>query len=299
MSPLASDIGGFVAHAFEVACRAELLALKPGNVHVHAPGHGMSVHDFELSAASVAPAMASARLGVGARILTAVTATRAAVGQNTNLGIVLLAAPLASAVHAADGGCLRTALRVVLRGLAIEDTRLAYAAIRLASPGGLGRSERHDVAEQPRVTLLEAMREAAARDRIAFQYANDYVDVFGPGRERLVDLRRRGWSEPWAVTGVYLGFLAAQPDLHIGRKHGPELAEAVRREAAALERRLLDLATPTPLREPLLDLDERLKLGGVNPGTSADLTVATHFADALAAHSTNFIAELRYQRVCP
>ena len=50
-----------------------------------------------------------ARLGasVCARILGAIEATRAAVGQNTNLGIVLLCAPLARAAERGRRGCGR------------------------------------------------------------------------------------------------------------------------------------------------------------------------------------------------
>ncbi len=83
-----------IAEAYLAACRAELAAIKPGNVHVHAAGHRMSVADFEASAALSAPPLTAPGARVGARIEAAVAATRAGVGQNTNLGIVLLCAPL-------------------------------------------------------------------------------------------------------------------------------------------------------------------------------------------------------------
>ena len=88
---------GAVGEAFHDSCLAELDALKPGNVHRFADDTRMSVADFERSAAAAAPVMGRAGLPVGKRILGAVEATRNAVGQNTNLGIILLAAPLASA----------------------------------------------------------------------------------------------------------------------------------------------------------------------------------------------------------
>lgn len=267
--------------AFLAACRAELTALKPGNVHVHAAGHGMSVEDFLNSAEAAAPAIADPGLGVGARVLAAATATRQACGQNTNLGILLLAAPLA--VAAERPGDLVPNLKRVLADLTVEDAVLAYRAIRLAAPGGLGRSPAHDVAADPCVTLLEAMRAAAARDRIARQYAHGFVDVLGLGVPRLVACRAAGWPEPWAVAAVYLAFLARFPDTHIHRKHGQAAAEAVRRRAAALDRRLLAAADPAELHEALLAFDRALKADGLNPGTSADLTVASHFAATLLA----------------
>ena len=86
-----------VAELFRLSCRAELEALKPGNVHIHAEGHGMTVADFLRSADAAAPCIAAAGAPVGTRILRAIEATRTAVGQNTNLGIVLLCAPIAAA----------------------------------------------------------------------------------------------------------------------------------------------------------------------------------------------------------
>ena len=73
-------------------------------------------------------------------MLAAVTATRAAVGQNTNLGILLLCAPLAMAAQA--GGALRPALERVLAQADIADAEQVFRAIVLAAPGGLGDARR-------------------------------------------------------------------------------------------------------------------------------------------------------------
>ncbi|MEM7304951.1 MAG: triphosphoribosyl-dephospho-CoA synthase, partial [Pseudomonadota bacterium] len=80
------------------ACRLELQAIKPGNVGLHANGHGMTVEQFELSASASAPQLFQSNATVGERILHAVQATRESVGDNTNLGIILLIAPLAQAL---------------------------------------------------------------------------------------------------------------------------------------------------------------------------------------------------------
>src|SRR5512143_2025011 len=128
---------GRVAQAFHDSCLAELEALKPGNMHRFADGHRMSVEDFEKSAAAAAPAIGRPRLPVGKRILRAVEATNKAAGQNTNLGIVLLAAPLATAVLDREGGDLKARVGEVLETLTVEDARDAYRAIRMAAPGGL------------------------------------------------------------------------------------------------------------------------------------------------------------------
>ena len=103
---MAKGEGGLVnaiAEAFIAACRDEIEAPKPGNVHVFADGHGMTVTDFLRSAEAAAPALSNPSLPVGARILAAVEATFAAAGMNTNLGIILLCAPLAAAAETGRG----------------------------------------------------------------------------------------------------------------------------------------------------------------------------------------------------
>ncbi len=272
-----------VAEAFRAACRDELESPKPGNVHLFAPGHRMEAQDFLDSAEAAAPAIAADDLGVGARILGGVEATKARVGQNTNLGILLLCAPLAEAVLRFPGAPLCEALERTLAGLTQEDARLAFRAIALAGPAGLGSAAEHDVNAPARVTLLEAMRVAAPRDRIAFQYANGFGDIFGLGLSELAVAREAG-TEPWLATlRIYLRFFSALADSHILRKHGAEAAEGARREAAEFVRKQGDWGEPTRVRADALAFDAALKARGLNPGTSADLTVATLFAARLGA----------------
>lgn len=270
-----------IREAFEAACLAELQALKPGNVHRWADGHRMVLDDFATSARVSAPAIGAAGAPVGRRILNAVEATRAAVGQNTNLGILLLCAPLAKAAE--TGGDLQAGLEAVLAGLDAADAEAVYAAIRLALPGGLGEAPEADVRAAPPMGLVEAMRLAADRDRIAWNYANGFADVLDQGLALLDRLERRGWTPEWALTGVYMGFLSRQPDTHVARKHGRRLAEIVRIEAADLGTELLAAANPAAFEAALLAFDTYLKQRGINPGTTADLTVAVRFAASLRA----------------
>jgi triphosphoribosyl-dephospho-CoA synthase len=169
----------------------------------------------------------------------------------------------------------------VLSGLDVEDARETYAAIRAASPGGLGAAPRHDVGAEPTVTLLEAMREAEGRDRIAWNYTHDFADIFITGLALLDQGLSRRPSLPFATTVTYLGFLGSIPDTLIARKFGTEHAEEVRQEAAILAKKLADAADPDALVPELMAFDRSLKQRGLNPGTSADLTVATLFAGSL------------------
>jgi triphosphoribosyl-dephospho-CoA synthase len=268
-----------VAAAFTWACLAELDAPKPGNIHVFADGHNMTTDDFVRSAEAAAFGVAMEGAGVGARVLAAVQATLSAVGANTNLGIILLCAPLAAAVE----GCrayfgLREAVGEVLRNLDIADAELAFRAIVRAAPAGLGHSGRHDVFAPPAVTLRLAMAEAAERDRVARQYATDFADIFDLGLPLLEARIRRLDELRWATLAAYLGFLAAFPDSHIVRKFDTKAACAVQRNAQAFFAELKSAAHPSQLLPGLLAWDSSLKAAGLNPGTSADLTVATLFA---------------------
>jgi triphosphoribosyl-dephospho-CoA synthase len=267
---------------FIEACFAELDALKPGNVHRYAPGHRMDVGDFVRSARVSAPHIGRPGSRVGARVRGAVDATLAAVGQNTNLGIVLLCAPLAAAAEAAKGD-LRSSLSVLLSRLDSQDAADVFAAIAAANPGGLGRAPEHDVHEPPTVSLLEAMRAAADRDRIARQYVTDYEDVFLLGLGALRNAGRQGLSSARSTLAVYLTFLADFPDTHVARKFGFATAEALRQEAAVWRRKVEETADPAALIPALRQWDMALKARRVNPGASADLTVATLFASMLGA----------------
>jgi len=179
-----------VAAAYIEACLAELDAPKPGNVHRFAPGHGMEVEDFIRSAEASAAPIAARGVRVGIRVRAAVDATFSAVGQNTNLGIILLCAPLAAAAEAEDAP-LRPALARVLDRLDLSDAADVFSAIAAANPGGLGRAPRHDVNAPVVATLREAMAEAAERDRIARQYVTTYDDVFSLGLPVLATARPR------------------------------------------------------------------------------------------------------------
>ena len=80
---------------------------------------------------------------------------------------------------------------------------------------------------------------------------------------------------------LYLTLLARWPDSHLVRKFGDSAAQSVTREAAALLGRLRAAPTAPARHALLLDWDKSLKARGFNPGTSADLTVATLFAHGL------------------
>lgn len=293
----------FLSHARSAylwACALDVAVRKPGNVSVHSAGHDMRARHFVDSARVSAPALFDSRARVGTRIETAVRATRAVVGCNTNLGILLLCAPLACALEGLEefagdavtadappdavpvrAARLRATLEVALQALDLDDARAAYRAIATAHPGGLGTAPDQDVALEPSVDLRTAMGLAADRDLIARQYANGYAEVFELGLGVFaVGVDSPPMSIAQRVQRVYLTWLAVHPDAHIARKQGAATARQVSAEAAhwrdqlAIDPQVADGAG-------FAAWDESLKARGLNPGTSADLTVCTLFIAAL------------------
>ena len=260
------------------ACALDVKAIKPGNVSLEAPGHGMNAVDFLASAEAIAVPITAPGLAVGERIYRAIEATRQTVNCNTNLGIVLLLAPLIQVAESmADGASLERELDALVSGLTVTDADWAYRAIRLAKPGGMGAVAAHDIANAPAVTLYQAMQDAAHRDQIARLYSTGYGALF----QRCLPVWRRAmerWhSEEWAATAVFLNTLANEPDSLIARKFGNVASEQVSAAAQPLWQTLQAQHDPSALRTQLMLWDAALKAQGLNPGTTADITVATIF----------------------
>jgi len=267
-----SDIQDAVMSSFIT----EVNSLKPGNVSPFSEGHGMTVDDFIKSAELTSPILCDPALSVGERVLEGVRTTMSEVGCNTNLGMLMLFAPL---VRAAELGVssLQSNLSVVLQDLDSKDAACIFAAISHASPGGLGESEKYDVNKKLEngITLQMAMAEAKDRDLIAKQYVTDFIDIFTQGFICIEDFAVRWNSVQLAAVACYMGFMAEFPDSHIRRKFGQEVAEQIKINAAPITTAFRDEDSPEEATEMLMKFDRVLKQKGINPGTSADLTAAS------------------------
>ena len=270
--------GDLLEHQVVLACVLEVSAAKPGNI---TPAHdfsGTTYADMVRSALALGPAFAPTRVrqrSVGELIADGVQATTRVTGANTNLGIVLLFAPLARAAATGQSDeTLRSAVRRVLAGLDVDDAAAAFAAIVRAAPGGLGDVTEHDVHAPARVSLGEAMSAAADRDSIASEYASGYAIVFETGLPLLEQALASGQGTLEAIVSLHVGLLAAHPDTLIARKAGQEAAQRVSAAARAVYEGTLSLA----------DFDASLRRDGnrLNPGTTADLVAATLLAALLS-----------------
>jgi triphosphoribosyl-dephospho-CoA synthase len=276
-----SNLEQVLANTYKNACLAEIEALKPGNVHIYADGHGMVVQDFIRSAEASSRRIADPQLSLGQRIYQSFDATWQAVNCNTNLGIVLLCAPLIEAAYHQQKETLEGKVTYILNHTTQVDAQYVFDTIELANPAGLGHSDMHDVHQPAMCTLLEAMQAAASRDTIALQYSNNFQQIFNEGLPYYRQALQR-WERPaWAATALYLYWLANYPDSHITRKYSAEVATQVKALAQVHEATFIQLENPKHYLPKLLEFDLDLKSQGINPGTSADLTVATLFLNDL------------------
>jgi triphosphoribosyl-dephospho-CoA synthase len=270
---------GDVAIAAQLACLLEVSAPKPGNVSPGRHFDDLRYEEFLASAAAIgAPLASAASRPLGATVRLAIEATARWTRSNSNLGIVLLLTPIArAALMETRGSDLRSTLRRVLDATTVEDAREVYAAIRLAAPGGLGRVDDQDVADDPTLPLVDVMRLAADRDGIAREYATAFELTFLTGVPALERARRDRLTWDDATVETFLTLLAAAEDTHIARRGGAAMAAAVSRQArAALEAGGVRSAAG---RDAMERMDRELRGGGhlANPGTAADLTAAALF----------------------
>jgi triphosphoribosyl-dephospho-CoA synthase len=92
-------------------------------------------------------------------------------------------------------------------------------------------------------------------------------------------------DDVWATTVTFLAFVSRWPDSLIERKFGAATAQAVSHRAERIQSQVLAYpardASLDDIRATLVQWDEELRKAGLNPGTSADLAVATAFAAKL------------------
>jgi triphosphoribosyl-dephospho-CoA synthase len=267
-----------IAAAAQLACLLEASAPKPGNVSPGIAFHDTRYEDFVASAAAIAPAFLDAGVQpIGETIRRAIEDTRRWTSANTNLGIVLLLAPLARAAHASRPKSLRDRVREVITATTVSDAAAVYSAIRIARAGGLGVVAEEDVAASPSVTLAAAMELASDRDDIAREYVTGFARTFTVGTPALTKARGSGLDWPDAIVECYLALLADSPDTLITRKLGPDAANEVR--ARAVEVRAAGGMRTNPGRRAVasFDLELRDARNSRNPGTTADITAAAVF----------------------
>ena len=273
-----------ISTAAQLACLLEAAAPKPGNVSPARAFRDMAFEDFLASAAAIgSPLLQAGANALGTTIRQAVAATERWTRANTNLGMVLLLAPLARAASrvAADAGNARAAWRDhvarVLDETTVTDAIDVFAAIRRAAPGGLGKAPEQDVTGEPTLPLKAIMALASDRDDVAREYATSFETTFELAVPALDRARQAqlGWNE--AIIETFLTVLATRHDTHVRRRGGEALAADVSRRA--IEALGAGGVRSDRGRRTIEQMDAALRTADnlANPGTTADLTTAAVF----------------------
>lgn len=271
-----------VARAVWSSCVADVRLLGTGRTPVRRTDTDISKDDYHSSAQAVAPVLSGDHASVGERILAAVQATRGAVSMDTNLGILLLAAPLVHALLTdVEGITLRERLTRVLAELDHNDANLAWQAVCIADPDGAAEHPLALTCHAAELSLRQIMEAQADSNRIAYQYAHDYTDIFAFALPRLRQARAKWQRSEWPLAMVYLGLMARFPDSHVVQQHGMDTANSLRKRVAPLSEALWNAPHPAAHQPALNTLYADLERANVHPRTSADLAVATLLAARL------------------
>ena len=261
--------------AYLFACRKDIELIKPGNVNIKSPHPDTKAEDYLESSLLSSKELFKTDYSLGERILNSIKITRSKVKTNTNLGIILLCAPIIHACIYFNNLTMREGIKKTLSSSTVKDTQDLCMAINISAPGGLGTREIYDTASKPTVNILEIMNHSASYDRISYQYSHDYSDIFDFIIPRLVLLNKKHNSLDISLSLMFMEILAKIPDSHISRKFDDKIAKKTSNNASDLLKILDREYSPDYLADRLNNLDYEYKKKGINPGTTADLLVAS------------------------
>jgi triphosphoribosyl-dephospho-CoA synthase len=261
--------------AYLFSCKKDIELIKPGNVNLLSSHKDTKAQDYLDSAILSSKELFNQNYSLGKRILESVNVTRSQVNVNTNLGIILLCAPVIQSYIDFDNLDLREGIKKTLSTTSIKDTHDLCAAINISSPGGLGDSDMYDTASYPNASIKQIMNYSQEYDRISYQYSHNFSDIFDFIIPKLEFLNQRYESLDISLSLLFIEILAKIPDSHISRKFGDKIAKKTSNNAHDLLKILDREYDPDYLAKALNNLDYEYKKKGINPGTTADLLVAS------------------------
>ena len=160
--------------AYLFSCKKDIELIKPGNVNLLSSHKDTKAQDYLDSAILSSKELFNQNYSLGKRILESVNVTRSQVNVNTNLGIILLCAPVIQSYIDFDNLDLREGIKKTLSTTSIKDTHDLCAAINISSPGGLGDSDMYDTASYPNASIKQIMDYSQEYDRISYQYSHNF-----------------------------------------------------------------------------------------------------------------------------
>jgi triphosphoribosyl-dephospho-CoA synthase len=271
--------------AYLFSCKKDIELIKPGNVNLLSPHKDTKAQDYLDSATLSSKELFNQNHSLGKRILESVKVTRSQVNVNTNLGIILLCAPVIQSYIDFNALDLRDCIKKTLSATSVKDTHDLCAAINISSPGGLGDSDMYDTASYPNASIKQIMDYSREYDRISYQYSHNFTDIFDFIIPKLEFLNQRYKSLDISLSLLFIEILAKIPDSHISRKFGDKIAKKTSNNAYDLLKILDREHDPDYLAKALNNLDYEYKKKGINPGTTADLLVASLMIYKISANN--------------
>jgi len=278
---------------------------KPGNIHRNRDFQKTRYEHFLCSAVAIEPAMTTLAINgtllglnrlttseveLGKHILQAISDTqRWQHGGNTNLGSVLLLAPLSVAAGAASSlgmmtpGGIRKEVDRVVHGTTARDAVKVYEAINVARPGDLRPVSELDVnSEVSRNQILERniplykiLEISSSWDNISKELVSDMRVTFEIGHPTFVKTLGETQDINIATVHTFLAILSKELDSLVVRKKG----ESAARDLSKRAKEILDAGGLASGRGKRMvqSFDEDLAKEGnrLNPGTTADLTCSS------------------------
>jgi len=269
---------------------------KPGNVHRTQDFDDMVFEDFLISGVVIGDSMKKAaergqkykndtylldKIKLGEIIKEAVLETDKWIGNNTNLGIVLLLTPLSAAAGMSeDFTDLRENVGRIMDATTPEDAVNLYDAINIADAGGMGEHAELDVADiearekliKENINMYEVLHMSSKWDLLSYELTNLMPVTFETGFPTFRAVKTE-YGINKAVLQTFLTILSKNPDTLISRKYGNDMARMVTADADSI---LQNGGALTSLGLGLLrEFDKQLVRNKLNPGTTADLTASS------------------------
>jgi triphosphoribosyl-dephospho-CoA synthase len=306
------DAAEHVAECLQFAVLLEVSAYpKPGNVHRTADFEETRYEHFLASAVALVSGfknaaqrgvlVAQGKIGpdgikMGKLIKDTVEYVKSwQCGGNTVLGTIILLMPIASAAGIAltkkpfSASRLRKHIMRVVESTTPIDAVETYEAISIARPGGLGKVPKLDVTDrtskqkilEDNVSLFDVFKISSSWDSISSEWVNNYSITFDLGYPYFLKTLENTSDVNMATVHTFLKILSEIPDTLITRKSGSAKAKEISNRA----KEILEAGALTTRKgkKQLLQFDDRLqdRKHRLNPGTTADLTVAVLAVAAL------------------
>ena len=128
---------------------------------------------------------------------------------------------------------------------------------------------------------MEAMNYASSYDYIALQYKENFDNIINNLSPKWREYFKNFNSDENATTALFLDLISVVPDSLIARKYGVDKAKEVSNKFLEISKEYSCSKNPNSLNNQLLLIDSELKIQGLNPGTTADVVVASIFLNRL------------------